>query len=304
MPAGDKFKLDDDLLDSAAISDSEKRRFLAEHPHLLDEILRQEVTPDDLVAIAYRKAQLSIFERLLSDAEFFAAEKSRRDKRRDEDVWQDFFERNTWILGHGLDYVFRSELPKKKLEQITSGAQWNKSGKRVDALLRTRGILSMLCFVEFKRHDTPLIGRNPRTECWAISDDLADAVAQVQKTVFKACQDIQEQTDLTDFDGAPTGERVFLYQPKSYVIAGSLSEFQTEHGVNREQLSSFELFRRNCMSPEVVTFDELIERARHIVEHYDSPDANGDAGDEARIPSQSEDSFFEPPPAQNWEVPF
>ena len=31
--------------------------------------------------------------------------------------------------------------------------------------------------------------------------------------------------------------------------------------------SSFEMFRRNLANPEVITFDELLERARYIVEH-------------------------------------
>jgi len=35
--------------------------------------------------------------------------------------------------------------------------------------------------------------------------------------------------------------------------------------VNEAQLRSFELYRRNLHQPEVITFDELYERARHIV---------------------------------------
>ncbi len=57
-----------------------------------------------------------------------------------------------------------------------------------------------------------------------------------------------------------------MYQPRSFLVIGSLSEFHTVHGVNEEKYSSFELFRRNLKSPEVVTFDELFERAKYIVE--------------------------------------
>ncbi len=62
---------------------------------------------------------------------------------------------------------------------------------------------------------------------------------------------------MKDDAGSPTGESVFLYQPRSFLVIGSLSEFHTVHGVNEEKYSSFELFRRDLKSPEVVTFDEL-----------------------------------------------
>ncbi len=71
---------------------------------------------------------------------------------------------------------------------------------------------------------------------------------------------------MKDDTGTPTGESVFLYQPRSFLVIGSLSEFLAEHGINEEKYSSFELFRRNLKSPEVVTFDELFERAKYIVE--------------------------------------
>ena len=115
--------------------------------------------------------------------------------------------------------------------------------------------------------DGPVIGRNPRSECWAISNELADAVAQTQKTVNKAVHDIQERLELTDADGFPTGEIAYLCQPKSYVVIGHLGQFVGEKGVNQEQFTSFELFRRQCTNPEIITFDELFQRAQFIVHH-------------------------------------
>src|ERR1019366_6764613 len=57
-----------------------------------------------------------------------------------------------------------------------------------------------------------------------------------------------------------------LYHPRSFLVIGSLAQFQTEHGINEDKYSSFELFRRNIASPEIVTFDELYSRATYIVE--------------------------------------
>ncbi len=68
-----------------------------------------------------------------------------------------------------------------------------------------------------------------------------------------------------DGDGAPTGELIHTYQPRSFLIIGSLAEFAAQQGVNREKFASFELLRRNVRQPEIITFDELLERARFIV---------------------------------------
>jgi hypothetical protein len=292
-------KLDDEILDARLATDEELRRFMAGRPDIVEEIVRSDITGKEVVALAYRKEQLSVFRKLMTDELFFATMKQEWGKARDEDVWQHFFERNTWIFGHGLDYVFRTALDDHRLEQYTSGFSVSGAGKRVDALMKSRGVLNVLCFVELKTHKTRLIGRNPRSECWSISNDLADAVAQVQKTVNKAVLDIQERLEITDKDGFPTGEFAYLCQPKSYIVIGNLDEFVGEHGPNHEQFTSFEMFRRQCTNPEIITFDELYERARFIVHHEESP------------PSSSATEPERPPAAQasvevvdDGEIPF
>lgn len=51
------------------------------------------------------------------------------------------------------------------------------------------------------------------------------------------------------------------------MVAGRLSEFDAEHGVNGQKYRSFELYRRSFNEPEIITFDELYRRAQYIVEH-------------------------------------
>jgi hypothetical protein len=113
-----------------------------------------------------------------------------------------------------------------------------------------------------------------RSESWQISDELAGAVAQVQRSVQASLTAIRSRIDIKDATGAPTGEQLFLYQPRSVIVIGSLQEFQTDHGINEDKYSSFELFRRYLVAPEVITFDELFERAKFIVEAHASS-ANG-----------------------------
>lgn len=165
-----------------------------------------------------------------------------------------------------MNYIFTSQLDGKKLEQVTNGFSFHESGKRADALMKTRGLISSLCFVEIKTHKTPLLNNNAyRSECWPISDELSGSVAQVQKTAQKAIKTIQTKIEIESENGNLSGETAFLYQPKSFIVIGCLMEFFSRNGVNEQKFGSFELFRRNINNPEIITFDELFERAKFIV---------------------------------------
>lgn len=180
------------------------------------------------------------------------------------------FQKNTWIFGYGLNYIYLDQLSSKKLEQVVQGFRINQSGKRIDALMKTKGTISTLCFVEIKTHDTMLLGREYREACWAPSAKLAGALFQVQGTVAAAMYD-RHVLRMEDREGNPTGEDVFNYAPKSYLVVGNLAEFITDAGVNNNKLRSFELFRRNLIAPEVITFDELYQRAQFIVRQSAPP---------------------------------
>lgn len=204
---------------------------------------------------------------MLYEEGYFEEQKAKFEINKDEALWQFFFENNTWILGYGLNYIFNSELEGKKLEQVTNGYDFNSSGKRVDLLMKTKGLINSLCFGEIKTHKTNLLRNTTepyRKECWSVSEELIGGIAQIQKTVQKSIENIKTKTELKDSSGDLNGEQLFLYQPKSFLIIGSLNQFIKEDKVNKEKFSSFELFRRNLFNPEIITFDELYERAKHI----------------------------------------
>jgi len=264
----EKVRLDDELLDVLLISTDEKKKFILGNLDLVQDIVENKLTKSDVVALAYRKKQLEIFKKLLFDEHFFEKTKNEWGKYGPEAVWQQFFENNPWIFGYGLNYIYLSKLDNKKLEQVVAGFSISQSGKRVDALMKTKGLISSLCFVEIKTHKTELLHKKPyRSECWRISEELGGCISQIQQTVQKAVKEIQTKIEFKTSYGEPTGEIAFLYQPKSYVVVGSLNEFMTEIGINEQKFSSFELFRRNVTCPEIITFDELFERAKYIVQY-------------------------------------
>jgi len=252
---------------SDQILNEEVKELVIQNDELLREIIYSGVTKDDLVTLGYRKRQLEVFNKLINDPLYFEDLKKRTNTT-NEGLWQRFFEKNNWIFGFGLNYVFNSSLNNAKLEQVVQGTDFKSSGKRIDALLKTRGIIESFSFVEIKTHKAALLKQlnSPyRSESWQISDELAGAISQVQRTVQKAVGQIKDKVEMKDGLGNPTGERVYLYNPKSYIIIGSLSEFESEFGINEDKYSSFELFRQGLSKIDVLTYDELYERASNII---------------------------------------
>ena len=132
--------------------------------------------------------------------------------------------------------------------------------------MKTSGIINSFCLAEIKTHSTELLKQvkeADRPESWAVSDKVAAGVAQIQKTVQKFIEQAKTKYDIEKDDGTLTGEQVFYISPKSYLIIGNLGEFISENEtVNEQKFSSFQLFRRNIVNPEIITFDELYTRAK------------------------------------------
>ncbi|MBR3250861.1 MAG: DUF4263 domain-containing protein, partial [Erysipelotrichaceae bacterium] len=251
--------LSDDDIEHLNLNDQQAIKIVSNNPELFAKIAESNIKTQDIVAYAYRKEQLKVFEQLLND--------SRENKAVSELRWQKFFENNKWIFGYGLGFVFLSGLDDKKLEQVIQGHDIAHYGKRADGVMKTRGVISNLCFVEIKKPNTDLLKRQEyRPGTYSASDELAGAVSQAQITCESALKSLNDTIRFYDNSGNPTGEEVFNIKPKSYLVIGDLSQFNTPNGINLDKYRSFELFRKNMMSPEIITYDELYERAKYIVE--------------------------------------
>ncbi|MBB4922947.1 Shedu anti-phage system protein SduA domain-containing protein [Kitasatospora kifunensis] len=237
--------------------------------HALKTVIGGSLTEEDIRLISNRKAQLRRFDRLLNDPEYFQKEKERTAKS-SEALWQDYFEGNPWIFGYGLNLIACEALDDGKLERITTGANiFTGAGKRIDAIMRSKGFISSMLFCEIKTHETPLLAKTlyRAPDVYQASTELGGGVAQVQKTVHKAQRLISDElTRLYQDDGTPTGTELSTTKPRQVLVIGSLNEFKQDGAVNPERLSSFELYRSSVQGIEVITFDELYDRACFIVE--------------------------------------
>ncbi|MDP3811626.1 MAG: DUF4263 domain-containing protein [Hydrogenophaga sp.] len=267
-----KVNISDAELRRLSLSKEQATSLVQDNQDVFVDVLQTEVTKEDVVALGYRKHQLRTFENLLNDADYFQQVKEKKGARGDEALWQMFFEKNQWVFGYGLSYFFVTGFEGRKLEQVVQGHDLLNRGKRADGVLKKRGIINALCFAEIKKHTTPLLGPDSyRPGCWAPSSELAGAVAQVQTTVAAAMRTLYGLVSPKDAVGNPTGEEVFNFKPKAFIVVGSLGEFLGEHGVNTDKMRSFELYRNNLAGIDILTFDELYERTKFIVDAAVTP---------------------------------
>src|ERR1700677_1672132 len=122
-------KITDEELRRVVLSNIQARALIKDNEELFAEVVRSEITKEDVVAVGYRKRQLQVFQQLLEDPSYFENVKTRKECST-ETVWQKFFEKNPWIFGYGLSYIQLASLDEKKLEQVVHGHRVSEHGKR------------------------------------------------------------------------------------------------------------------------------------------------------------------------------
>ncbi|CCK59088.1 Conserved protein of unknown function [Mycobacterium canettii CIPT 140070010] len=256
--------VDDQLLRDLFADPTAVTNLYSRDPDRFRTLIESDVEADDVIAVQRRKGVAERMRRWLTEDDEFNAAAS--ETGGPERAWQRLLEANPWVLGIGLGGQLFTAWDQEKLEQTVVGRSITGVGKRVDALLRTSGIIRALAFAEIKHHRTELIDGEYRAGCWSPSKELAGAVVQVQQSVHLACRDIGEYLQDTSAEGELLPSGTFLLRPRSFVIAGTLAQLAGQAGgAVTDKFRSFELFRRNLHEPEVITFDELVARAEwHI----------------------------------------
>ena len=74
---------------------------------------------------------------------------------------------------------------------------------------------------------------------------------------------MKSQHEQYDSDGNIVQEKTI--DPKTILIIGNTSQFEGNDRDSRIKAKTFELYRRNSRNIEIVTFDELYDRASFIV---------------------------------------
>lgn len=231
---------------------------------IIEELLNSGIiTSTDIVNIGYRKKQLEIFDKLLNDPDYIAIYKTENNitDERLEILWQHFFSKNDWIFGYGLDYKFLGILQKEA--HISNTDLSGKDGVIGDFLL---GCNKFTVLVELKRPDTDLFKNKNRSNSWSLSNELVDAFSQIleQKASWQIQAESNANNNYND-DGEIIKQKTI--DPKTILIIGNSNQYSGETKEQQIKAKSFELFRRDSRNIEIITFDELIERAKFIAQH-------------------------------------
>lgn len=269
-PTGtDTVKIDEEVLAAVFENPHALAAVYSEDPERFSALIEADVTARDVVAIAARRSAVAQFEDLLNNPEAFEAARGGGGR---EAVWQRFFEANPWLLGVGLSGSLLTSWDPEKLERTVAGSSIAEAGKRVDALLATTGLIRSLVFAELKLHDDPLLESSEyRSGAWAPSREVMGGIAQAHTTAERARDDLGQWLGLRDKDGFRSGEQIFAGSPRSFLVVGSLGSLARDGQINPDMVRSFELFRKHLTYPEVVTYDEVLARARWSLDLIDPP---------------------------------
>lgn len=287
--------VDDQLLRDVFADPTAVAAIYSQDPERFRALIESDADADDVIALQHRRDVVARMHEWLEDEAAFDAVVT--DARGPERAWQALLEENPWILGVGLGGQLFTSWDASHLEQTVVGRSIKGVGKRVDALLRTAGIVRSLAFAEIKHHRTQLLGDEYRSGCWGPSKEVAGAIVQAQQTVHLACRDLGDYLQDTSPEGEVLPSGTFLIRPRSFVVVGTLRQLTgSTGGVLPDKFRSFELFRRNLHEPEVITFDELVARAEWHVESaakdlagaepdasHPSPDIADDAAQNATV---------------------
>lgn len=175
-----------------------------------------------------------------------------------ETEWQEFFVENLWLFGFGLDFQFLHVVWD---QPYTGGRSFMGSGGIVgDYLLASGGTMRFTMLVEIKRPDTQLLSETQRyrTRVWRPASELVGAVAQLQRQTAQWTRTAGDPENADELDL----RNVYTHEPRSMLIIGNTSQlFRPEGTVDRDRMFAFEGFRRNLSAPDILTFDELHNRA-------------------------------------------
>ena len=210
--------------------------------------LKESLTDDDVNTLLGRKEGLKEFETQIGE-------------NWSEAQWQNFFEREQWVFGYGLDYRIMRQFSREAV--VGAGGIDNQNKPVTDFLME---FTDYTVLVEIKRPGTPIFkpAKGGRAGTWEFTSDFTGAVSQIleQKAEWSSFAETGAHYDKA------TGRRLTARtrNARCILVLGLCGEFDKSASEREANLKrdTFELFRRECRSIDIITFDELLERAQFI----------------------------------------
>ncbi len=166
-----------------------------------------------------------------------------------ENFWQEFFVENPWVIGQ----AFASPLVILEDQAYLGGkAIDDMGGKVIDFVYRNK-LTNNVVLVEIKTPVTNLVASQYRQGVYPIHKELSGAVNQLlayRDSIQKEFYSLVRNSD-THFS---------VFNPRCALVVGDTGSLDDE-----DKRAAFELFRAELKNVEVVTFDEVFEKANLLL---------------------------------------
>lgn len=235
-------------------------------------ILNNNIKENDIKSIVFenRKKTLRTFLFLIKNKEI-KEEKAieyYREKYKlpagDETIWHHFLKNNDWILGLNVDIKFIQDFYD---EQKVGSENSKGSGSPKSDLL---GISHYTTLIELKHAATEIFKKvksKSRANTWDFSSDFIEGISQCLGQKFALDKTYTSKEFVNDANERLDKNKTKTIDPKTvFIIGNRRQEFPHDNNNdNHIKSETFELFRRNNRNIDIVTYDELFERAYHII---------------------------------------
>lgn len=183
----------------------------------------------------------------------------------DEAVWHHFLKKNDWILGLNVDIKFIREFYDEQKVGIENSL--GKGSPQSDMI----GISDYTTLIELKHANKKIFNINKtsksRTNTWDFSQDFIEGISQCLGQKFSIEKSYDHKNFVNDANQRLDKNKYKTLDPKTiFIIGNRKTEFpHTQDNDSIIKSETFERFRRNNRNLEIITFDELFERAYHLV---------------------------------------
>lgn len=179
-----------------------------------------------------------------------------------EELWQNIFEENQWILSQ----IFSCPCTIFEEKAYVGGKGISNVGGNVCDLIYQNNLTQNIALIEIKTPRTPLFGSQYRGT-YSLSSDMSGAINQILNYKDKLTKEY--------YANCHNSSKFFeVLTPKCFLVIGKV------HGLDKTQIAALENYRNSLTNVTIITFDELIQRTKDMVAIFSTENVDIETSEE------------------------
>ncbi len=218
------------------------------------------------ITFTKRKKSLEKFFMLITNSEWRDGYSEHHKIRNGEEyIWHHFLKANDWILGLTSDLIFIDDILEE--QSIGNPSSTNRGNPVVDLI----GLSQFTTLIELKHSETPIFKERKskgRANTWDFSNDFVEAISQCLGQKEELIKNFESKNFVDSSGIRVRKDFIQTVDPKALLIIGNkfkefpINNLEDENFVKNNVLQRF---RRNNRNLDIITYDELFERAYRIL---------------------------------------